>query len=338
MKKRTVWIIVIALILVIAAVAVWLILRDKNSGNEDNTTPEGGTTAETVNPAELMEMPALEGDTGLSEERQELVNTAILAEIDLMTYGNPTVNEAGSYVALENGELYRESQGNPDFSNYPANAAVLINAFAEKGYSDTAINQIQRMYFHYWKAYSVYTTDELIQKLGQCIPAGGTTSEALTKKAYDVFGHVREDGFAFVFKDEQVGTITPLCAEVDPYFVNELSDSQKALVLYSELQFTDGGEYERNLEKWLSKIVYELSEAGFSERQIYEAQILYAGTIADAEYFSDEISRFEECVILIDTDFDGFIEKCKDVLHADPSHNNYLLSFLKGEFVIDKEN
>lgn len=338
MKKRTVWIIVIALILVVAAVTVWLIIRDKDSGNESNTTPEGGTTAETVNPAELMEMPALEGDTGLSEERQELVDTEIIKYIEIVSTGSPTLNENGSYVALENGELYHEAVDSPDYSTYEANVAVLINAFADKGYSDTAITQIQRMYFHYWWAYANYSTDELIDKLGQCFPAGGTSSEALTKKANEVFGHVRDDGFPFVFKDETVEAIVPLCAEVDPYFVNVLSDSQKELVLYTELQFTDGGEYERNLEKWLSKIVYELSEAGFSERQIYEAQILYAGTVADAEYFSDEISRFEECAILIDTDFDGFIERCKDVLHADPSQNNYLLSFLKGEFVIDKEN
>ena len=141
MKKRTVWIIVIALILVIAAVAVWWILRDKDSGNESNTTPEGGTTAETVNPAELMEMPALEGDTGLLEERQELVNQNILDQIEMRTLGRPSVNEEGNYVALENGELFRKENENPDYSNYEANAAILINAFADKGYSDTAINR-----------------------------------------------------------------------------------------------------------------------------------------------------------------------------------------------------
>lgn len=336
MKKRTVWIIVIALILVIAAVAVWWILRDKDSGNESNTTPEGGTTAETVNPAELMEMPALEGDTGLLEERQELVNQNILDQIEMRTLGRPSVNEEGNYVALENGELFRKENENPDYSNYEANAAILINAFADKGYSDTAINQIQRMYFHYWRAYSIYSTDELINKLGQCIPAGGTSSEALTKKAYDVFGHVREDGFAFVFKDEQIGYLKISCYQVDPYFIETLTLEQEAYCLYDALVEEPDGEYERNLEKWLHAIVYHLDKSGYGKHEMTVAQLLYTGSLCSSEYHPDEFERIVNSMeTFAKSGQEAFSDSVKQNFDVDVNENLLLAAYLNGEVSFD---
>ena len=69
--------------------------------------------------------------------------------IDRTEKGNPKTDESGSYLTDESGAIIYESNCSFDYSNVPKNLHVLINYFADKEYSETAIRQIQRFYFYF---------------------------------------------------------------------------------------------------------------------------------------------------------------------------------------------
>jgi hypothetical protein len=77
-----------------------------------------------------------------------LLEVGLLTQMERTEKGNPKTDESGSYLTDESGAIIYESNCSFDYSNVPKNLHVLINYFADKEYSETAIRQIQRFYYH----------------------------------------------------------------------------------------------------------------------------------------------------------------------------------------------
>ena len=209
--------------------------------------------------------------------------------------GVPVADENGSILTDEAGSFIFEATTAFDFTNIENNLAIMINHFADKGYSFDSIQQIQRMYFHYSSNYSKYEIDELLDKLEACFPSNGTTPEDLTEKAKEVFGHVREDGFPFVFEDTVVAEFSFYFCDVKPYFNEELTEEDEMICIFDIWHSEENAEYERNLELWCHKIVKELQKKNMDEETIIAAQILYAASLADTEYRATLIDDLVHC-------------------------------------------
>ena len=246
-----------------------------------------------INPIEVI--PAFTGNAELSDERKAYVNHGILSEIERTMAGVPVADENGSILTDEAGSFIFEATTAFDFTNIENNLAIMINHFADKGYSFDSIQQIQRMYFHYSSNYSKYEIDELLDKLEACFPSNGTTPEVLTEKAKEVFGHVREDGFPFVFEDTVVAELSFYFCDVKPYFNEELTEEDEMICIFDIWHSEENAEYERNLELWCHKIVKELQKKNMDEETIIAAQILYAASLADTEYRATLIDDLVHC-------------------------------------------
>jgi hypothetical protein len=240
-------------------------------------------------------IPAFTGNAELSDERKAYINQGILSEIERTMAGVPVADENGSIVTDEAGSFIFEATTAFDFTNIENNLAIMINHFADKGYSFDSIQQIQRLYFHYSSNYSKYEIDELLDKLEACFPSNGTTPEALTEKAKEVFGHVREDGFPFVFEDTVVAEFSFYFCDVKPYFNEELTEEDEMICIFDIWHSEENAEYERNLELWCHKIVKELQKKNMDEETIIAAQILYAASLADTEYRATLIDDLVRC-------------------------------------------
>ena len=175
------------------------------------------------------------------------------------------------------------------------NPDIQIVWLQHKGYTFDAIQQIQRMYFHYSSNYSKYEIDDLLEKLEACFPSNGTTPEALTDTAKEVFGHVREDGFPFVFEDAVVAEFSFYFCDVKPYFNEELSEEDEMICIFDIWHSEENAEYERNLELWCHKIVKDLQKKNMDDEAIIAAQILYAASLADTEYRATLIDDLVLC-------------------------------------------
>lgn len=286
----------------VVALIVGLFFIFRADEQKDPTTPDttdtqqpdqsGDNTDEFV-PIEVI--PAFSGNTELSDEREAYLNQGILSEIERTMAGVPVADEYGSILTDEKGSFIYEATTAFDFTNIENNLAIIINHFADKGYTFDAIQQIQRMYFHYSSNYSKYEIDDLLEKLEACFPSNGTTPEALTDTAKEVFGHVREDGFPFVFEDAVVAEFSFYFCDVKPYFNEELSEEDEMICIFDIWHSEENAVYERNLELWCHKIVKDLQKKNMDDEAIIAAQILYAASLADTEYRATLIDDLVRC-------------------------------------------
>jgi len=326
---------VIIIPLVVAlAVGLYFIFR------ADEQTPPSVDTTETQPPSNsgdepdeiipIEVIPAFTGNAELSDERKAYVNHGILSEIERTMAGVPVADENGSILTDEAGSFIFEATTAFDFTNIENNLAIMINHFADKGYSFDSIQQIQRMYFHYSSNYSKYEIDELLDKLEACFPSNGTTPEALTEKAKEVFGHVREDGFPFVFEDTVVAEFSFYFCDVKPYFNEELSEEDEMICIFDIWHSEENAEYERNLELWCHKIVKELQKKNMDDETIIAAQILYAASLADTEYRATLIDDLVLC-FADDAMYDitVFNDKAYEIFGINIEDNVPLMEYLK---------
>ena len=260
---------------------------------ETQSPNKSGEDIDDIIPIEVI--PAFTGNAELSDERKGYLNQGILSEIERTMAGVPVADEYGSILTDEKGSFIYEATTAFDFTNIENNLAIIINHFADKGYSFDAIQQIQRMYFHYSSNYSKYEIDDLLEKLEACFPSNGTTPEALTDTAKEVFGHVREDGFPFVFEDAVVAEFSFYFCDVKPYFNEELSEEDEMICIFDIWHSEENAEYERNLELWCHKIVKDLQKKNMDDEAIIAAQILYAASLADTEYRATLIDDLVLC-------------------------------------------
>lgn len=269
--------------------------KDPTPPDTTDTQPPDQSRDDTDEFIPIEVIPAFTGNAELSDERKAYLNRGILSEIERTMAGVPVADENGSILTDENGAFIYESTTAFDFTNIEHNLAIIINHFADKGYSFEAIQQVQRMYFHYSSNYSKYEIDELLKKLEACFPSNGTTAEALTEKAKEVFDHVREDGFSFVFEDTVVAEFSFYFCDVKPYFNEELSEEDEMICIFDIWHSEENAEYERNLELWCHKIVKDLQKKNIDDETIIVAQIFYAASLADTEYRATLIDDLVLC-------------------------------------------
>ena len=269
-------------------------MRDDGTDPED-TTPSIGETSSTPSESEITVIEPFEGNTILSEERKALLDTSILADIERLKTGVPKEDENGYYLTDENGIIIYEANYAVDYTDMEKNLAVIINHFADMGYSDEAVLQIQRYYYHFAKNFEEYETKELFEKIALCFPKEGTNPDDLTVSAEEVFGQNRDDGFHFVFEPlEPIADITVIFCDVKAWGNTELSDENEKLCIY-EAWLSDA-ETNGTLEGWLHKIVNEMRDFGYGEKEIVVGQLLYAGSLCEIEYRYDFMECIRACI------------------------------------------
>lgn len=296
MLNNRFFIIIVIIIGLLVGVIGGVIFAMRDDGTEpEDTTPSTNETITAPSESEITVIDPIEGNSTLSEERMALLDTSILADIERLKTGVPKEDENGYYLTGENGIIIYEANYVVDYTDMEKNLAVIINHFADMGYSDEAVVQIQRYYYHFAKTFEEYKTDELFEKIALCFPKEGTNPEDLTVKAEEVFGQNRDDGFHFVFEPlEPIADITVVFCNVKAWGNTELSDENEKLCIYDAC--LSDAETEGTLEGWLHKIVNEMRDFGYGEKEIITAQLLYAGSLCEIEYRYDLMECIRECI------------------------------------------
>ena len=332
-------IIIISIVLVISiGVTVALVVINKDGTPDPPDVTEDPIISDTpIIPDKPSQIPVFLGNADLSDERTALLDGGILAEIERLKTGVPKEDGEGNYLTDDHGILIFESSYVVDYPDMETNLAVIINHFADKGYTEEAIIQIQRYYFHFARSFAKYSTEELFDKIALCFPAEGTNSEALTLKAEEVFGQIRDDGFRFVFEEpDKIADIKVAFCDVNAWGNITLSEEKEELCIYDVIYSKN--ESERNLEGWLHKIVNEMCDFGYGEKDLVIAQLLYSGSLAETEYRHDLIEAIRMC---IPSEKEPTIEELKvsvqEIFDVNIEDNIALMDYLKGVTAYEKE-
>ena len=227
-------IIIISIVLVVSiGVTVALVVINKDDSPYLPDVTDDPIISDTpITPDDPIQIPVFLGNAELSEDRAALLDKGIIAEIERLSTGTPKQDENGNFLVDDHGVLIYESNCDVDYGEMERNLAVIINYFADKGYTDEAIFQIQRYYFHYARSFAKYETENVIEKMELCFPAEGTTPDDLTKKAEEVFGQIREDGFPFVFEAPvEIADIQVVFCAVKPWGDTVLMEEKETLSL-----------------------------------------------------------------------------------------------------------
>ena len=92
--------------------------------------------------------------------------------------------------------------------------------------------------------------------------------------------------------------------------------------------------YERNLEAWLHHVVKAVSESELDDESVIVAQLLYAGSIADAEYRSDWAEALVRCMAIENMTFDNFKLAVDKEFGVCIDYNQPLFDYFNGKEVI----
>lgn len=334
MSKRTLLILLSVLLSLVIASTAAVIIVEKNKAIAKAPTETETKTNEPIPPKNIIPM---DGDSNLSAKDEALLNEFVLKQLNMLRKGTPVIDENGDYHVDEYGELLCEKQNVVDYANAENNLRVLVGYFAEKQYTNEAIQQIQRMYFSYLDCFRSLSTDELIPPMEACFPQNGTTPEQLKEDAENILGIVSYDDFSSVFEDETVvDQYVPVCdvkiPETDP-----LSLDKERLCLYGYLKSSDEDNTERNLERWLHKIVCDLSEYGYGEKEIIEAELLFYGSLLHENYRSDLI----DCIRSVipqeqEIEYTDLCSNAASVFGTDISGNILLREYMKGNIAFEE--
>ena len=295
-------IVIVALVLVAASVigAVFVF-----GGKTDTPPTETTATQATTNGGLHFDHVTGDAVIDFDEGNEKYLDTSLVAYLERMEKGVPTVDENGNYYCDENGEIMYDTSKEKDLEPVLDNLILLINHFAKEQYSVDAIWQIQRFYVQYYDRFGGASFDELTEKLSVCFPRGGADAETLADTVQSVFGFSRGDGFAFVFKPFEVAKISiPFC-DVLPKEI-ELSEDLELFCIYDNWKTEEDDGYERNLEGWFHNVIALASEAELSAEETVAAQILYAGSLADAEYRADWGAALIRCMKTENMTYDNF--------------------------------
>lgn len=292
------WLIIIAAVVLVISIGVavaLVVINNNDTPDTPDVTDDPNISDTPITPDNPIQIPVFIGNTELSEERSALLDSGIIAEIERLKMGVPKEDDKGNYLTDEHGILIYESSYVVDYPDMETNLSVIINHFADKRYTEEAIIQIQRYYFHFARTFTEYDTEELFEKISLCFPAEGTTPEDLTLKAEEVFGQIRDDGFRFVFEEpDKIAEVCAVFCDVKAWGNTELSEDREKLCIFNELYSEN--ESERNLEGWLHKIVNEMADFGYGEKELVIAQLLYAGSLAETDYRYDLIEAMCSCI------------------------------------------
>ena len=251
-------------------------------------------------------VPPLVGDSEISEERKPLLDENIMDVIERAGSKIPMVDEDGNIVTDESGNIVMENVETPDYSNVKENLIVIVNAFADRGYSEESIALVQRFYFRYYDILSEYSSSDLIEKLTSCFSATENVKSELCRTISAIFGLYRDDEFAFLFEESlPPADIKALFFEVKPTVKFEWSDELERHCIYSAW-FAQNGDavHDRHLEDYLHTIVYRMNRKDASPFDIRLAQLIYCAYVSDAEYRADGIDLLIDAVTAHSDDFD----------------------------------
>jgi hypothetical protein len=332
-------IIIIAIVLVVSiGVTVALVIINKDDTPKPSDKIDAPIISDTpITPDNPIRIPVFLGNTELSEERAALLDIGILEEIERLKTGVPKEDGNGNYLTDENGKLIYESSFVVDYPDMETNLAVIINHFADKGYSDEAIIQIQRYYFHFARSFARFSTEELFEKIALCFPAEGTTPEALTLKAEEVFGQIRDDGFRFVFEaPDRIADVQVVFCDVVAWGNITLIEERKVMCIYDTIY--SGNECERNLEGWLHKIINEMCDLGYGEKELVIAQLLYSGSLAETEYRYDLVKAIRTCIPSEkETTIEELNTSVQEIFGVIIEDNIALIDYLEGATAYEKK-
>lgn len=232
------------------------------------------------------------------------LDESLVAYLSRMETGTPVLDENGNYSQDEYGELVYDKSREKDLDSVLDNLILLINHFASKGYSEEASHQIQRFYVMYYNRFGGASFNDLASKIERCFPKNGASPESLADSISNVFGFNRGDRFAFVFQPFEVAEINPLFCDVLPANVT-LGEDLELYCIYEDWHSDENTEYERNLEGWLHNVIRVVDEAELAEEHIIVAEILFAGSLADAAYRSDWAEALVRCMTIEEMNYDG---------------------------------
>ena len=238
------------------------------------------------------------------EGNEVFLDTSLIAYLERMEQGVPDIDENGNYYLYNDGDLVYDESQEKDLEGVLDNIILLINRFAKREYSMDASHQIQRFYVEYYDRFVGVSFEEMANKMAECFPRGGADPGELNDKVIEVFGFNRGDECAFVFSPLTLAEVKVEFYNVMPLEV-EVTDEIESLCIYDSWYNEEDDGYERNLEAWLHNVIKVTQEANLSEEKIIVAQIVYAGSVADADYRSDWADALVKCLSIEDWSYDN---------------------------------
>ena len=208
-------IIIFSIVLVISiGVTVALVVINKDGTPDPPDVTEDPIISDTpIIPDKPSQIPVFLGNADLSDERTALLDSGILAEIERLKTGVPKEDEEGNFLTDEHGILIFESSYVVDYPDMETNLAVIINHFADKGYTEEAIIQIQRYYFHFARSFAKYSTEELFDK---GLSLGEVDKHKNRPQDYEVLFHIDWENKIYRFAYDDFGDYYELKGGVHP--------------------------------------------------------------------------------------------------------------------------
>ena len=220
----------------------------------------------------------------------------------------------------------------PDYTNVKENLMVIVNKFADRGYSKEAIALVQRFYFRYYDRFGNFTSNELIDKLTYCFSPDKNSQSELSQKISSTFGIYREDKFAFLFEDSlSSSTIKVMFFDVKPTTDFTWTNDLETHCIFSTWVAQNGDDvHDRNLESYLHTIVYQMNQKSASVFDIRLAQLIYCSFVADTEYRADGIELLIETVMNNSDVSDNLRENLWEHFRVNISTNQMISAYYQG--------
>lgn len=269
----------------------------------DTTEPSGDTIV--IEPDYRFEHTIGDPVIDFDEGNEVFLDMSLLSYLERMEFGTPAVDEDGNYYFDVDGDIEYNADEEKHVEGVLDNLITLINHFAKEEYSMEASHQIQRFYVTYYDRFLETKYEDLVANIAECFPKEGADPETLPDTMLEVFGFSRGDEFAFVFSPIEVATIKVEFYNVLPSDII-LTEDEEQLCIYENWRNPEDDGYERNLEGWLHNVIHVVTEKGYNEETVTLAQILFAGSLADAEYRSDWDEALIRCLTIEDMTYDNF--------------------------------
>ena len=336
MLNNRFFILVICIGLVVAlTIGLFFIFK----GDDENETAPTDTaiTAEPSadNPFDIepsYKFDHITGDTVVEfdEGNEVYLDTSLVAYLERLEFGVPATDADGNYYFDADGDIVYDMSTEKHIEGVLNNLITLINDFASKGYSMEASHQVQRFYVKNYNKFLETKYEDLVANIERCIPQGGADAEAVADTILEVFGFNSGDECAYLFQPFRVAEIKVLFCDVLPTDT-VLTDDEELLCIYDDWRNSDDDGYERNLEGWLHNIIRTATDAGLDEETAIVAQILYAGSLADAEYHSDWDEVLIRCVTVEDWSFDNLKLAVQDEFGVCIDYNLPLIEYFEAK-------
>ncbi len=308
MLNNRFFIIIVIIIGLLVGVIGGVILAVRNNNDEPDDTITDAPSDTTFDDDYRFEHTVGDPVIGFDEGAEVYLDESLVAYLERMEFGVPATDENGNYYLYDDGDIVYDTSEEKSLEWVLDNLITLINHFAKEEYSMDASHQIQRFYVTYYERLNDLSYNDLVEKLTICFPSGGANAETLGETVLETFGIGSGDNCAFVFNPILVAEIKVEFYNVLPPTV-ELTEAAEALSIYDNWRNEEDEGYERNLEGWLRNVISVTKEKGFDDEKVIVAQILYAGTLADAEYRANWQDALVKCLSFEEWNYEALKQK-----------------------------